>query len=757
MFNADDATTTILDHLNISRQIIDASPAGMILADARLPDMPIVYINPAFERMTGYSRDEVVGQNCRFLQRDDRDQPELDVLRAALRDQTPCVVTLRNYHKDGTLFWNELRINPIYNTEGEVTHFYGIQNDVTASKQAEQQLKENEYRYRMLFEENKEAIFLIGLDGIFIRVNPRAAEMFGYTSEEMIGMHSFQLIAPEAHPQSEIMLARLKAGEKPPLYERWFVRKDGVRLLATANVALVCDHQGRPMHIQSILHDITDHHNLKIALQNTVDELDRFFTLSIDLLVVADTDGYFLKVNKAWEETLGYPLEILQGHRFLDFVHPDDLESTLQAIAELNTQAPVFNFINRYRRKDGTYRYLEWQSHPYGKLIYAAARDITDRLEIEAALRDSEARYRSVVNAMSEGIVLQAQDGTIQACNEAAERILGLTADQMMGRGSIDPRWRSIHEDGSPYPGDTHPAMVTLTTGEPVSNAIMGVHKPSGDLTWILINSRPIMHSDETQPSAVVASFSDITELKKAEEQTIALALEKERLGLLTQFIQNATHEFRTPLAVINSSTYMLSKSETPEQHERYTKRIEEQVMRTTKLVDMLLEMVKLESQPTPVRRNVSLNFLVRSACEAYKPSPDKPTLQIDAAPDLPHIGGDSEQLEEAIQHIVDNAVKYTPADGAIFVRARVEDAITAVIEVEDTGIGISEAALPHIFELFWRQDESHTTPGLGLGLSITQKIIHMHGGKIKVKSEVGKGSLFRIVLPISPPPPLSR
>ncbi|MHC5721117.1 MAG: PAS domain S-box protein, partial [Nostoc sp.] len=102
------------------------------------------------------------------------------------------------------------------------------------------------------------------------------------------------------------------------------------------------------------------------------------------------------------------------------------------------------------------------------------------RLRTETALRESEERYRSVITAMTEGIVLQQADGRITACNESAEKILGLNTEQMIGRTSIDPLWKAIHEDGTPFPGETHPAVVTLHTGQPQFNVVMGVYKPDG-------------------------------------------------------------------------------------------------------------------------------------------------------------------------------------------------------------------------------------------------------------------------------------
>jgi len=122
---------------------------------------------------------------------------------------------------------------------------------------------------------------------------------------------------------------------------------------------------------------------------------------------------------------------------------------------------------------------------------------------------------QSFLEALAEGITIQTTDGDITLCNPAAERMLGLTRAQMLGKNSIDPLWRCIHEDGSPFPGETHPSMVTLQTGKPLRNVIMGVHKPDGSLTWISINSQPIYEEGSQKPTSVVTSFADITEIKQ--------------------------------------------------------------------------------------------------------------------------------------------------------------------------------------------------------------------------------------------------
>lgn len=129
-------------------------------------------------------------------------------------------------------------------------------------------------------------------------------------------------------------------------------------------------------------------------------ELQRFFDLALDLLCIADIEGNFIRVNKAWEDILGYSVEELETSKFLDFVHPEDLQATLEFLAKLGDQEQVLNFINRYRCKDGSYRYIEWRSQPHGKMIYAAARDITDRQKVQDTLKQSEARNRALVEAI---------------------------------------------------------------------------------------------------------------------------------------------------------------------------------------------------------------------------------------------------------------------------------------------------------------------------------------------------------------------
>ena len=141
--------------------------------------------------------------------------------------------------------------------------------------------------------------------------------------------------------------------------------------------------------------------------------------------------------------------------------------------------------------------------------------------DLITSLMDQQHQYRSFFEALTVGIVVQTKQNEIILCNYAAENILGLTKNQMLGLTSIDPSWRCIHEDGSDFSGHTHPAMVCLKTGKPVRNVVMGVYKPDNRISWIVINSEPVFNRTSSNPISVITSFRDITEKKEYDEYVL--------------------------------------------------------------------------------------------------------------------------------------------------------------------------------------------------------------------------------------------
>lgn len=161
--------------------------------------------------------------------------------------------------------------------------------------------------------------------------------------------------------------------------------------------------------------------------------MDRFFNINLDLLSIADIDGRFVKVNQSWADILGYSVAELETKKFLSFVHPDDMQATLDALLDLSANKDVHNFTNRYMAKDGSYRHIEWRSRPYGNLIYSSARDITEKLASETKLRETEKRLSTAQSFASIGVwEYNVNNGSLYWSKEC-EALFGLEEGEFEG------------------------------------------------------------------------------------------------------------------------------------------------------------------------------------------------------------------------------------------------------------------------------------------------------------------------------------
>ena len=250
-------------------------------------------------------------------------------------------------------------------------------------------LRESEKRFHSLFDNTTIGMYRTTHDGRILIANSAAVQMLGYPSFEEMAKRDLETDGFEPdYPRSQFQEIMERDGKIIGLESLW-TRQDGTTLYVRESAVTVRDENGVPYYYDGTFEDITERKRSENALQEKTEELDRFFSSALDLLCIADTNGYFHRVNREWEKVLGYKMEDLEGMQFLDLVHPDDLPATLEAIRMLEDQKMVLNFTNRYRCQDGSYRWIEWRSTPYQKLIYAAARDITERKRAEAALQQA--------------------------------------------------------------------------------------------------------------------------------------------------------------------------------------------------------------------------------------------------------------------------------------------------------------------------------------------------------------------------------
>lgn len=247
----------VLDEMRARDRAIAAAPNGIVIADSRQADEPLVYVNEAFLRMTGYAEEEVLGRNCRFLQGPDTDAAAVRELREAIRHERPCQVSLLNYRRDGTAFFNEVTVSPVRDARGTLTHFVGIQSDVTARHEADAartRAEEELHKFQFLVETAKDAMVLLDSNSTIVYANAAFCDSLGYAREEVLGLRSKDTSAYD-EDMFKALFARL-GREAVPTLETVQVRKDGTTFPVEARVSTV--EIGGQRYVSAVVRDITE-------------------------------------------------------------------------------------------------------------------------------------------------------------------------------------------------------------------------------------------------------------------------------------------------------------------------------------------------------------------------------------------------------------------------------------------------------------------------------------------------------------------
>lgn len=266
------------------------------------------------------------------------------------------------------------------------------------------------------------AMLITDREGRIQWANAAFTRLTGYSASEVIGLNPRVLKSGQHSSEFYAQLWQtILAGEvwQGEMVNR---RKDGSCYHEEMTITPVRNGDATIHHFIVVKQDITERKQAEVALRAKTEELDGFFNAALDLWCIADTDGRFLRLNRIWEITLGHSQETLLAQPFLSFVHPEDRLATVATIEKLSAQQRVLNFVNRYRCANGSYRWLEWRSIPVGKLIYATARDITERKETEAALREAQSFATAALDSLSAHIAILDAQGVVLAVNQSWRR-----------------------------------------------------------------------------------------------------------------------------------------------------------------------------------------------------------------------------------------------------------------------------------------------------------------------------------------------
>lgn len=503
---------------------------------------------------------------------------------------------------------------------------------------------------------------------------------------------------------------------------------------------------------------------------NEIQQYERYFSVSMDLLCIANLDGYFKKINPKFSQTLGYTVEEILNQPFMNFVHPDDVEATEKEVLKLTQGMESINFMNRYRSKSGEYKWFLWAAAPDTATgnLYCAAKEITEQKKIEQAAK----KLADIVSHSNDAIISSDQNGNVSSWNLGAEKLLGYSTQEMIGTpikkfAAIEllREHQSIFKKvqmGASLEGYETQLKDSDNNLIDVNMSIFPITEENGKLKGVSCIIRDISNKKEAE--RIKEEFTKelekkvaerTTELKNAQKQ-LAKSLEKEKeLGeLKSRFVATASHQFRTPLTIIQSSMSILSmhlemgadQSAFQEKFDSVYRRITGQIQRMTELMSDVLIIGKINSgRITTKLESTDLIALCNKICVNYN------EIQEDQRIISLHVSGkprelmlDQKLMEYAISNLVSNAFKYSQNRPNPEIEIHFQKNQT-LIRVKDHGSGIPDEDKRYLFEPFFRASNVKEILGTGLGLSIAKEYIELNGGVLSVNSVLDIGTEFKI------------
>lgn len=327
----------LIEHeLLIKDRAVRSTEDGILITSAQ-GDLPIIYANPAIEEMTGYPQEELLGRNCRFMQNEDRDQPSLDTIREAIEKGDSCSVELRNYKKNGQLMWVRINISPVYNDSGTLTHFIGVQRDITASKAALKALEDSEHKYQTFFEDSNDAILVLNpKDWSIFEVNPKATQMFGFPSHTE---QSTNKQPKDGQFKSKVIITELSPFKNTVFDNMQVAFSKGGKDYRGHGYCVSCSGQRIPVEVSATQLNIQNHtmviatlhdQSFQVDAEERLQQSAAVFENSLEGVIITDAFTRIISINKAFESITGYsekdalgqkPAILRSGRHNSDFYH----------------------------------------------------------------------------------------------------------------------------------------------------------------------------------------------------------------------------------------------------------------------------------------------------------------------------------------------------------------------------------------------------------------------------------------------------
>jgi len=690
------------ESLKLRERAIAASSNGIVITDATQPDNPMIYVNPSFERITGYSAAEVIGRNCKFLQGGDRNQIGILDLHQAIQEKRECHAVLLNYRKDGSPFWNDLYIAPVFNDHGELTNYIGIQTDITEQVKSTQRLLESEERLRTVLTSIKEGITFSDDLGYFSIFNSGMENLTGYTINEANASQDFtNFLYPDRseHDKALQRLQQLQETGRANTVETRICHKDGTFKDVLVSTRIMT-YKGKRMYLSSY-YDITERKRVETQL---LYQSERERLLNGILLKIQRE----LNLDQILAITVKETQELLRIDRVAIYQFQDDWSGTFVVEAVNDSSLSIL-----------------------GKTINDPCfnQEYAQRYKNHAISSINDVELSNLSPCHKELLQCFQVKANIVASISFGDTLWGL----LIAHQCLEARqWEEFELD----------LLKQLANHVAIAIQQVKLFERVQDLNKNL--ERQV--ADRTQQLE-----QSLSQLERA------LRKEKELNELKSQFISRASHEFRTPLATIQTASDLLRnyghKMSEDKKLERIDK-IQREVKGMTNLLEEVLVIGKTESGKFEVRgETINLEKFCLEIIEQTKLLGNGKHKVIFKNINTPtNIVIDTKFFKQIISNLLSNAIKYSPNSVEVyFTISQTNDRIPKLLlEFQDKGIGIPEVDKEKIFEHFYRAHNVGMIAGTGLGMAIIKNSIDILGGTIQLTSVENQGTIVRVKLPIS-------